>query len=182
MNLEKAQKLWFLLHRFDRSNRADLAIFNGDKKRYPFFYLLHWNEKNNVSKQRKVALKSNSRLNYFKSIRDIETIELENPFEFVFKLESSNDVQTQLIEDFLLKMPTITKIKKSSNESELNEDVDFSEVSYQPPTTESYAIILEKQGKFDLAIKVYEKLSLAKPEKRLYFASRISEIAFKINN
>ena len=32
------------------------------------------------------------------------------------------------------------------------------------------------------AIKVYEKLSLAKPENRLYFASRISEIAFKINN
>ena len=182
MNLEKAQKLWFLLHRFDRSDRGDLAIFNVDKERYPFFYLLHWNEKNNVCQQRKVALKSNSRLNYFKSIRDIETIELENTFEYDFKSEISNVAQAQLIEDFLLKMPTITKIKKSSNESELNEDVDFSEVSYQPPTTESYAIILEKQGKFDLAIKVYEKLSLAKPEKRLYFASRISEIAFKINN
>jgi hypothetical protein len=41
---------------------------------------------------------------------------------------------------------------------------------------------LEKQGKYDLAIKIYEKLSLAKPEKRLYFATRISEIALKINN
>ena len=182
MNLEKAQKLWFLLHRFDRTNRADLSIFNADKERYPFFYLLHWNEKNIASQERKVALKSNSRLNYFKSIRDIETSEIENPFELNLKSANSNDVQAQLIEDFLLKMPTITKIKKSSNESELNEDVDFSEVSYHPPTTESYAIILEKQGKYDLAIKVYEKLSLAKPEKRLYFASRISEIAFKINN
>ena len=187
MNLEKAQKLWFLLHRFDRTNRTDLAIFNADKERYPFFYLLHWNEKHNISQQRKVALKSNSRLNYFKSIRDIsirdiETIDIENPFEFDDKSENLNNVQAQLIEDFLLKMPTITKIKKGSNESELNEDVDFSEVTYHPPTTESYAIILEKQGKYDLAIKVYEKLSLAKPEKRLYFASRISEIAFKINN
>ena len=182
MNLEKAQKLWFLLHRFDRTNRTDLAIFNADKERYPFFYLLHWNEKHNISQQRKVALKSNSRLNYFKSIRDIETIEIENLFEFDDKSENLNNVQAQLIEDFLLKMPTINKIKKGSNESELNEDVDFSEVTYHPPTTESYAIILEKQGKYDLAIKVYEKLSLAKPEKRLYFASRISEIAFKINN
>jgi hypothetical protein len=182
MNLEKAQKLWFLLHRFDRSNRGDLAIFNADKERYPFFYLLHWNEKNRISQQRKVALKSNSRLNYFKSIRDIETIELDNTFAFDFKSKISNDVQAQLIEDFLLKMPTITKIKKGSNESESNEEVDFSEVTYQPPITESYAIILEKQGKYDLAIKVYEKLSLAKPEKRLYYASRISEIAFKINN
>lgn len=182
MNSEKAQKLWFLLHRFDRANRAEIDIFKSDKERYPFFYLLHWNEKNHEKQQRKIALKSNSRLNYFKSIHDIKSVEMENPFEFNIKSDSSNNSQTQLIEDFLLKMPTITKIKKSSNDSELNEEIDFSAVEYQAPTTESYAIILEKQGKYELAIKVYEKLSLAKPEKRLYFASRISEIALKINN
>ena len=181
MNLEKAQKLWFLLHRFDRTNRAELDIFTLDKERYPFFYLLHWNEKNNVRQQRKIALKSNSRLNYFKSIHDIE-FELDNSIEFNLDTEITNSVQAQLIEDFLLKMPTITKIKKSPSDIELDEEVDFSEATYQAPTTESYAIILEKQGKYDLAIKVYEKLSLAKPEKRLYFASRISEIALKINN
>ena len=181
MNLEKAQKLWFLLHRFDRSNRTELDIFTPDKERYPFFYLLNWNEKNNSKQQRKVALKSNSRLNYFKSIRDIE-VEIDNQIEFNIDTEISNSIQTQLIEDFLLKIPTITKIKKSPSDNVLDEEVDFSEVTYQAPTTESYAIILEKQGKYDLAIKVYEKLSLAKPEKRLYFASRISEIAFKINN
>ena len=79
-------------------------------------------------------------------------------------------------------MPTITKVKKNTTDNEVIDDVDFSEVSFQAPTTESYAIILEKQGKYDLAIKIYEKLSLAKPEKRLYFATRISEIALKINN
>ncbi len=181
MNLEKAQKLWFLLHRFDRTNRAELDIFTSDKERYPFFYLLHWNEKTNVRQQRKIALKSNSRLNYFKSIHDIES-EMDNPIEFNIDTEITNSVQAQLIEDFLLKMPTITKIKKSTSDNELDEEVDFSEATYQAPTTESYAIILEKQGKYDLAIKVYEKLSLAKHEKRLYFASRISEIALKINN
>ena len=113
--------------------------------------------------------------------RDIE-VEIDNPIEFNIDTEISNSIQTQLIEDFLLKMPTITKIKKSPSDNVLDEEVDFSEVSYQAPTTESYAIILEKQGKYDLAIKVYEKLSLAKPEKRLYFATRISEIALKINN
>ncbi len=181
MNLEKAQKLWFLLHRFDRTNRAELDIFTSDKERYPFFYLLHWNEKNKVKQQRKIALKSNSRLNYFKSIHDIE-FEIDYSIEFNMGAGISNSVQAQLIEDFLLKMPTITKIKKSPSDNVLDEEVDFSEVAYQAPTTESYAIILEKQGKYDLAIKVYEKLSLAKPEKRLYFASRISEIALKINN
>jgi hypothetical protein len=97
-------------------------------------------------------------------------------------LESSDDTQNQLIEDFLLKMPTITKIKKNHNENELIEEIDFSKIEFSAPITESYAIILEKQGKYELSIKVYEKLSLAKPEKRLYFASRISEIVFKINN
>jgi hypothetical protein len=181
MNLEKSQKLWFLLHRFDRTNRAELDVFTSDKEKYPFFYLLHWNEKSHVRQQRKIALKSNSRLNYFKSIQDIE-FEIDNPIEFNINTDSTNNVQAQLIEDFLSKMPTITKIKKSHSDNELNEEIDFSEVAYQAPTTESYAIILEKQGKYDLAIKVYEKLSLAKPEKRLYFASRISEIALKINN
>jgi hypothetical protein len=181
MNLEKSQKLWFLLHRFDRKNHDELDIFNADKEKYPFFYLLHWNEKNHVRQQRKIALKSNSRLNYFISIRDIK-FEIDSPIEFDINTDSTNNVQAQLIEDFLSKMPTITKIKKSHSDNELNEEIDFSEVDYQAPTTESYAIILEKQGKYDLAIKVYEKLSLAKPEKRLYFASRISEIALKINN
>jgi len=182
MNLEKAQKLWFLLNRFDRFNRDILDDFKADKEKYPFFYLLHWNEKNHVKQQRKIALKSNSRLNYFRSIHDIESVEIEKPEEFNSLLDQKDTIQAQLIEDFLLKMPTLTKIKKSSSESEINEALDFSEVAYQAPTTESYAIILEKQGKYDLAIKVYEKLSLAKPEKRLYFASRISELAFKINN
>jgi len=182
MNLEKAQKLWFLLHRFDRTNQAEIDIFNDDKKKYPFFYLLHWNEKSHKIQQRKISLQSNSRLNYFNSIFDIEPFEKVDPFDLNNKPESSYNIQRQLIEDFLLKMPTISKIKKSTNENDSIEELDFSKVTYQAPTTESYAIILEKQGKYDLAIKVYEKLSLAKPEKKLYFATRISEIAFKINN
>ena len=182
MNLEKSQKLWFLLHRFDRTNREDLELFQTDKEKYPFFYLLHWNEKNNSKSQRKIALKSNSRLNYFKSIRDIEFTETVNIFETNSGIENTNNAQAQLIEEFLLKMPTITKIKKNAVDNEIDNDIDFTEVKFQAPTTESYAIILEKQGKYDLAIKIYEKLSLAKPEKRLYFASRISEIALKINN
>jgi len=38
------------------------------------------------------------------------------------------------------------------------------------------AILLSKQGKYLQAIELYEKLSLIKPEKRVYFASRISEL------
>jgi hypothetical protein len=43
-------------------------------------------------------------------------------------------------------------------------------------------MILEKQGKYQQAIEVYQKLSLSKPEKSHYFATRISELSLKINN
>lgn len=182
MNLEKSQKLWFLLNRFDRTNPIDIERLRSDKEKYPYFYLLHWNEKYNTKNQRRIALKSNSRIQYFKSIHDIETIEKESPTDFNISLGTSNIVQNQLIEDFLSKLPTISKIKKNSTEYAMIEESDLSEVKYQSPVTESYAIILEKQGKYELAINIYEKLSLAKPEKRLYFASRISEIALKLSN
>lgn len=178
MNLEKAQKLWYLLNRFDRSTLSQIDLFALEKEKYPFFYLLYWNEKHCGNQQRKIALKSNSRINYFKSIYDAEIIDPSKNFESCENISLAETNQAQIIEDFLSKMPSITKVKKNSPEN----DVDFSEMIYNPPTTESYAIILENQGKFDLAIHVYEKLSLAKPEKRLYFASRISEIALKLNN
>ena len=45
--------------------------------------------------------------------------------------------------------------------------------------TESFAKILIKQGKFDKAREVYEKLMVKNPEKKAYFAAKIDEIADK---
>ena len=48
--------------------------------------------------------------------------------------------------------------------------------------TETLALILEQQGKYEKAIEVYEKLSALNPEKSATFAARIEEIKTKINN
>lgn len=47
--------------------------------------------------------------------------------------------------------------------------------------TETLAGMYEKQGNFNKAISMYEKLSLKYPEKSLIFAARIQEIKNKIN-
>ncbi len=48
--------------------------------------------------------------------------------------------------------------------------------------TETLAVVLEKQGKFERAISVYEKLIAKYPEKSSTFAIRISELKLKIEN
>ena len=48
--------------------------------------------------------------------------------------------------------------------------------------TETMAVIFEKQGKFDRAIAIYEKLITRYPEKNSTFAIRISELKMKLEN
>jgi len=173
-NSIKSQKLWFLLNRFDRSKEEELLFFEEDKKKYPFFYLLDWNERFNLQVQRRVALKSSYRNQYYASIYDIE---IESPV----KTLSTSYNQIQLIDQFLEKLPSLTRVKKTGQE-ELESEIDLSESTWNLPASETFASILEKQGKFKQAIDVYEKLSLSKPEKSHYFATRISELSLKINN
>ncbi len=47
--------------------------------------------------------------------------------------------------------------------------------------TETLAVILEKQEKFQQALAVYEKLMVNNPEKSSTFAVRIAEIKAKMN-
>lgn len=47
--------------------------------------------------------------------------------------------------------------------------------------SESLALVLAKQGKFDKAIEMYRKLSLRNPQKNTYFAGLIQELRLKQN-
>lgn len=56
----------------------------------------------------------------------------------------------------------------------------FSMQQHDEFVTETMAKIFEQQEKYDKAISTYEKLGLLKPEKSVFFASRIAEIKNKI--
>ena len=167
--MSNAQKLWFLLNKIDRSDQSEL---NQDKLLYPYFYLLHWNERNSVLKQQRIALQSSQRKQYFQSIYDIQgkLVEITEPIP----AEEIKALQVSLIDQFILNQPTLAKPKRTELEDSPQEDLSATEFSL--PVSETVAILLTKQGKYLQAIELYEKLSLIKPEKRLYFASRISEL------
>lgn len=169
MEISKAQKLWFLLNKLDRSDQAEIA---SDKTLFPYFYLLHWNERFSLLRQQKIALQSAQRKNYFKSIFDIQE-ELQEVIE-IKPAEEIKALQDSIIDQFILNQPSLSKPKKTYLDDEPAEDL--AAVEFTLPVSETIAILLTKQGKYLQAIELYEKLSLIKPEKRLYFATRISEI------
>ncbi|MFL0161708.1 hypothetical protein [Aquirufa salirivi] len=176
----KAQDLWFLLHKIDRSNLSLQHSFDGDKEVYPYFYLLFWNEKFNPNLQKRIALMSSSRKHYFESICDIENVSM--PFIDTESIKTAiPDVkeQLQVIDDFLQNLPSIARPKKHVVEEDLDV-IDLAELRNASPISETFAKILERQEKYERAIEMYEKLSLIKPEKSIYFATRISELKHKL--
>lgn len=84
--------------------------------------------------------------------------------------------QQQIIQGFMKKNPRMNR-QESSVEPIL---IDVSGRVAQEGTgsieTEAFAKILLRQGKTDKAIDVYQKLILKNPEKRNYFAKKLSEL------
>lgn len=169
IDMSKAQKLWFLLNKIDRSDQQEL---NHDKILYPYFYLLNWNERFSLLKQQKIALQSAQRRQYFHSIYDISD-EVTELIETI-PAEEIKALQDSLIDQFILNQPTLSRPKKTDFDDSIQTDLSEAELSL--PVSETVAILLAKQGKYLQAIELYEKLSLIKPEKRVYFASRILEL------
>jgi hypothetical protein len=86
--------------------------------------------------------------------------------------------QFDLIDSFIKKEPRISPIR-----SKLMEQPDHQEdlTKRSKPVggglvTESFAKILERQGKIDKAREIYEQLMVKNPEKKAYFAAKISEL------
>ncbi len=85
--------------------------------------------------------------------------------------------QLDLIDSFIKKEPRISPVRTKSDQPLNQEDL----TKRNKPVggglvTESFAKILEKQGKTDKAREIYEKLMAKNPEKKAYFAAKISEL------
>jgi hypothetical protein len=85
--------------------------------------------------------------------------------------------QLDLIDSFIKKEPRISPVRAKPGEPLDQEDL----ARRNKPAgggfvTESFAKILEKQGKLDKARDIYEKLMAKNPEKKAYFAAKISDL------
>lgn len=120
-------------------------------------------------------------------------IQEENVQETVTKTEeemqeeelAAKKMHRQIIEKFIKNDPKIRPVNDFL--SEQAEHSDLSLQALQPLNsgslaTESFAIILEKQGKFSKSKEIYEKLILKNPEKKDYFAEKIKELSDRLNN
>ena len=172
MKINKSQQLWYLLNRFDREESETNRLLLKDLENYPFFYLLSWNFEQGQQILRKTALQSPIRQQFYHANFGAPVITNNN---------STANSQQDIIEDFLQKMPSLAKAKKQSTSEDVEPEVDLAASTWTPPISETFAIILAKQQKYQQAIDIYEQLILAKPEKRLYFATRISELKQNIN-
>ena len=109
---------------------------------------------------------------------DVILIDLAIPETAVLLTQKSEEQkrQQQIIEGFMKRNPRI--IRQDSNVEPVT--ADFSERVAKSGTgsieTEAFAKILIRQGKIDKAIDLYQKLILKNPEKRNYFAKKLSEL------
>ncbi len=85
--------------------------------------------------------------------------------------------QLDLIDNFIKKEPRISPVR-----AKLGEPLDQEDLTKRNKpvgggfVTESFAKILEKQGKIDKAREIYEKLIVKNPEKKAYFAAKMAEL------
>ncbi len=85
--------------------------------------------------------------------------------------------QLDLIESFIQREPRISPVRSKSGEPLNQEDL----TKRNKPVggslvTESFAKILLKQGKTGKACEIYKQLMVKNPEKKAYFAAKISEL------
>ncbi len=85
-----------------------------------------------------------------------------------------------ILENFLYQTPKTTPNQTKNHNYTIDELGKKSNSDENGLMSETLAIILEKQGKFEKSIEIYQKLMLQNPEKNSIFAVRISELKNKL--
>jgi|GEM_PF-5155481 uncharacterized protein (DUF2164 family) len=117
-----------------------------------------------------------------------ELLTFDQWLQNISKRESNSTNKTQatknesdVINEFLSKADNLERIKPIQDANQL----DLTENLIQPEelefVSENLAQLYYKQGYYEKALKIYEKLFLKYPEKSIYFASLIQEIKQKID-
>jgi hypothetical protein len=104
----------------------------------------------------------------------ISTVEQETTAEMQRTEEQRR--QQQIIQGFMKKNPRIARQDNNLEPVTIDLSSRLAGPSDSGIETEAFANILIRQGKIEKAIDVYQKLILKKPEKRNYFAKKLSEL------
>ncbi len=89
--------------------------------------------------------------------------------------------QLAIIENFIRTEPRIAPLRPGTELPEEQDDLaEKSLVSTGGLVTESFAIMLVRQGKTEKAIDIYQKLIVKNPAKTTYFAAKISELSTSV--
>jgi len=90
--------------------------------------------------------------------------------------------EKSIISRFIRKDPMISPLSPTQASDEDDDPYESGKSGIQSAfISETFALLLEKQGKIEKAIHVYEELILKNPEKNSYFATRIQELKKKNN-
>jgi tetratricopeptide (TPR) repeat protein len=105
--------------------------------------------------------------------------DLEQETDTVANSKLGKDAQMAIIDNFIKKEPRISPLTYKDENIEKKDLSDKKPESNESFVSESLANIMIKQGKFQRAIEIFERLILKNPEKSTYFATRIDELRQK---
>ena len=130
---------------------------------------------------REVALleEKKKNLDELMAIIDSKIAELEAKKKAPQKTEKKLS-KAEIIDKFIAENPSISRPKQEffNPVSAAQESV----IDQENIVSETLATIYERQGYFEKAISIYEKLKLKYPEKSIIFAARINALKNKLNN
>jgi hypothetical protein len=114
-------------------------------------------------------------------LETIQSIEVKAPT--ASQISELQKKQQQIIQGFIKNNPRMGPIRQDNNTETPALDLTGRVAQNNSPEsfgggieTEAFAKILVRQGKTDKAIDIYQKLILKKPEKKDYFAKKLSEL------
>ncbi|CAN5440690.1 hypothetical protein BH09BAC4_BH09BAC4_38010 [soil metagenome] len=155
--------------------KSKIGFSNG----FPKFSLLHIPDQNEPEPAVTTPTPEDPTLTEINLQNDLAQISETTPAPPVL---SAADIERQrqfdLIDSFIRKEPRISPVRTKPDEQLEQEDLTKRTIAAAGGglVTESFAKILEKQGKIDKACEIYRKLMVKNPEKKPYFAAKISEL------
>ena len=155
--------------------KSKIGFSNG----FPKFSLLHIPDQNEPESVVTTPTPEDPTLTEINLQNDLSQIVETSP---VPPTPSAADIERQrqfdLIDSFIKKEPRISPVRTKPDEQLEQEDLTKRTIAAVGGglVTESFAKILERQGKIDKACEIYRKLMVKNPEKKAYFAAKISEL------